>query len=232
VLPDVDWLPFRHDCPVPVTDYVPLKEPQPASCQQCAQSVARCADFVRSVPECSGLLGQWWDNATFDLARLSQGQRLEGVRRTRTISLANNCFIPCARNCWFDCRREPGEGVRVLDYHQPIGSQLARDAIRQDIKGWPDQALASYVEHGATYPDLPHALTLGPQLLSLADGFDRAQKELTELVDRGWYELFRHYPFFPFHMCPKGCTERKLAKDRPRPTTDASHPPCGSDGLA
>ena len=230
-LTDTSWLPFRHDCPVPVTDYVPRKPPQPATCQECATSVTSCSDFVRSVPECSGLLQEWWANATHDLARLSEGSRLEGVRRTRTISLTHNCFIPCARDCWFDCRQERTSGVQVLDYHQPIESQLTRSNIRTDMAGWPDQALASYVEYGATYPDLPHALTLGPQLLSLANGFDRAQKELAELVGKRWYGQYPHFPFFPFHMCPKGCTERKL-EDRPRPTTDASHPPCDCHGRA
>jgi hypothetical protein len=38
-LTDTSWLPFRHDCPVPVTDYVPRKPPQPATCQECATSV-------------------------------------------------------------------------------------------------------------------------------------------------------------------------------------------------
>ena len=231
-LPEVDLLPFRHDCPVPVTDYVPRKAPQPESCHTCAQTVATCADFVLPGAACQGQLDEWWANATADLERLSQGLRLEGARRTRTISLASNCFIPCARDCWFDCRREQEEGVRVLDYWQPIESQLNRDVIRPEMEGYPDQALASYIEYGSTYPDLPHSLTLGPQLLSLAEGFDRAQKELAELVGNGWYGLFRHFPFFPFHMCPKGCTERKLEKDRPRPTTDASHPPCNSDGTA
>ena len=225
-------LPFSHDCPVPVTDYVPRQPQQPVSCNSCAASVSSCSEFILPVPRCRGLMDQWWDNATYDFERLRNGLRLEGHRRTRTIALADDCFIPCARGCWFDCRREASHGVSTLDYHQEIGSQLNRQAMREGLRGWPDQALASYVEHGVVYPDLPHILTLGPQLLSLADGFDRAQKELSELVSRGWYALFAHFAFFPFHMCPKGCTERKLEADRPRPTTDGSHPPCYPDGSA
>ena len=154
------------------------------------------------------------------------------MRRTRTISLADNCFIPCARGCWFDCRKETTDGVQVLDYQQDIESQLNRETIRELITGWPDQAMASYVEHGALYRELPHSLTLSPQLLSLADGFERGQREMVDLVQRGWYALFTHFAFFPFHMCPHGCTERKLEQDRPRPTTDGSNPPCYPDGRA
>ena len=36
--------------------------------------------------------------------------------------------------------------MQVLDYHQSIGSQLERSNIRVDMLGWPDQALASFVE--------------------------------------------------------------------------------------
>ena len=44
--------------------------------------------------------------------------------------------------------------------------------------------------------------------------------------------VFPHLTFFPGHFCPKGCTERKLECDRPRPTTDGSNPPCHTDGTA
>ena len=73
-------------------------------------------------------------------------------------------------------------------------------------------------------------LVLPHQLNSLADGFSRAQDELAKLVQAGWYALFRYLAWFPGHWCPKGCTERKLESDRPRPTTDGSNPPCHPDG--
>ena len=230
--PRLDSLPFTHDCPVPVTDYVPRKAQQPSRCQACADTVSRCEEFILPVPACRGLVDQWWQNATADFERLRLQRRLEGVRKARTISLADDCMRPCTRGCWFDCRSEETEGVKVLDYQQDVGSQLNREKVRESIRGWPDQALASFVEYGILYPELPHILTLAPQLLSLADGFWRAQKELAELVQRGWYALFRHFPFFPFHMCPNGCTERKLEIERPRPTTDGSNPPCFPDGTA
>jgi hypothetical protein len=71
--------------------------------------------------------------------------------------------------------------------------------------------------------DLPYQIVLTPQLQSLAFAFDKTQSELRELVDRGWYALFDYLPFVPMRMHPKGATERKL-EDRPRPTTDGSHP--------
>ena len=229
--PELDGLPFSHECPVPVTDYVHRKPPQPPSCGQCAATVTRCDQFIMPVPRCTGIVQQWWDNATFDFEQLRLDRRLDGVRRTRTIALGRDCFIPCARECWFDCRSQHEGVVVALDYHQPIGSQLDRASLRDDMRGWPDQALASYVELGAVLtPDMPHMLVLPHQLTSLADGFSRAQEELAKLVQEGWYALFRHLVWFPGHLCPKGCTERKLESDRPRPTTDGSNPPCFPDG--
>ena len=71
--------------------------------------------------------------------------------------------------------------------------------------------------------DLPLQIVLTPQLKSLSAAFDRTQLELHEVVDRGWYALFTFLPFIHVRMHPKGATERKL-ENRPRPTTDGSHP--------
>ena len=89
---------------------------------------------------------------------------------------------------------------------------------------WPDQELRSHMEFGVRFgTDLPLQIVLTPQLKSLAAAFDRTQKELRELIDKGWYGVFDFLPFIPMRMHPKGATERKL-EDRPRPTTDGSHP--------
>ena len=89
---------------------------------------------------------------------------------------------------------------------------------------WPDQELRSHLEYGVRFgAALPLQLILTPQLLSLADAFDRTQLELSQLVQRGWYALFDYFPYVPLRMHPKGATERKL-ENRPRPTTDGSHP--------
>ena len=71
--------------------------------------------------------------------------------------------------------------------------------------------------------------TLSPQLLSLADGYIKGQEELVTLATKHWYDFFDWVPFFPGHTCPKGSTCREL-EDRPRPTTNGTHPPCASDG--
>jgi len=76
--------------------------------------------------------------------------------------------------------------------------------------------------------ELPLHIVLTPQLKSLAAAFDRTQQELKELVDLGWYALFDYLPFIPIRMHPKGSTERKW-ENRPRPTTDCSHPHAGQD---
>lgn len=89
---------------------------------------------------------------------------------------------------------------------------------------WPDQELRSHMQFCVRFgTDLPLQIVLTPQLKSLAAAFDRTQKELRELIDKVWYGAFDFLPFVPMRMHPKGATERKL-EDRPRPTTDRSHP--------
>ena len=115
-----------------------------------------------------------------------------------------------------------------LDYHQEIDAhasvRLNRQLLVDTMHAWPDQELRSHMHYGVRFgSNLPLQLVLTPQLKSLASAFQRTQSELRELVDRGWYALFDYLPFVPLRMHPKGATERKL-ENRPRPTTDGSHP--------
>jgi hypothetical protein len=92
------------------------------------------------------------------------------------------------------------------------------------MESWPDQELRSHIKYGVRFgANLPLQVVLTPQLKSLAAAFERTQKELRNLIDKGWYAIFDYLPFVPLRMHPKGATERKL-ENRPRPTTDGSHP--------
>ena len=89
---------------------------------------------------------------------------------------------------------------------------------------WPDQQLRSHLKYGVRFgAQLPLQVVLTPQLKSLAAAFDKTQQELHDLAARGWYAIFDYLPFLPIRMHPKGATDRKL-ENRPRPTTDGSHP--------
>ena len=231
--PALDHLPFEFSCPVPITDFTERLPNQPATCDACAARVNSCAEFILPSANCQGLVDEWWANATHDFELLRNGERLEGRRRTRTVALGDNCFLPCAHGCWFDCRRQSEGIVTTLRYDQDVDSQLDREYVASVASGWPDQAIISSIYHGAVItPPMPHILVLCPQLLGLADGFALVQSELAKLVKRKWYGLFEGPAFFPGHHCPKGCEKRKLESCRPRPTTDGSNPPCCSDGQA
>ena len=223
--PILDSIPFSHECPVPVTDFVPRAPAQPAQCSTCAATVSTCTELILNVPRCTGLMEEWRANATHDFEILRSGERLDGRRRTRFVALGRDCFVPCARECWFDCRRQEEGIVQALDYYQDIDSQVDRDFIRANMEGWPDQETASNLAYGALVsPAMPHMLVLCNQLLSLADGFALVQAGLMDLAAKGWYAIFAHIPFMPGHFCPKGMTTRALEKDNPRPTTDGSAP--------
>jgi hypothetical protein len=179
---------------------------------------------------CAGVLKEWWENATADFQALAAGQALRH-RRTRTVALGEDCIIPCARGCVWDCR-VPGR-VFPLDYSRDVDDGVAvsldRETLVADMADWPDQELRSHLKFGVRFgADLPFQIVLTPQLKSLAAAFSRTQEELRQLVDRGWYGLFDYLPFIPVRMHPKGATERKL-ENRPRPTTDGSHPHNGQD---
>ena len=215
-------VPFSFPTPIVATIWKDRKPPQ--SCQSCP-GVSHCSQLIIQSPSCSGLLQEWWGNATADFVRLATDSVLE-LRLTRTIALGQDCLLPCARDCIWDCR-VPGQ-VRPLDYHQEVDAhasiRLNRQLLVDSMHSWPDQELRSHMHYGVRFgADLPLQLVLTPQLKSLATAFERTQRELRELVDRGWYALFDYLPFVPLRMHPKGATERKL-ENRPRPTTDGSHP--------
>lgn len=160
--------------------------------------------------------------ATADFLLLAANRPLD-PRLTPTIALGQQCLLPCARNCVWDCRQHGR--VVPLDFEADIdfGVELSLDRAA-DMQEWPDQELCSHMAYGVRFgAELPLQLVLMPQLKSLATAFDRTQAELRGLVSRGWYQLFDPLPFLPIRMHPKGATERRL-ENRPRPTTDGSHP--------
>jgi hypothetical protein len=93
--PALDHLPFEFSCPVPITDFTERLPNQPATCDACAARVNSCAEFILPSANCQGLVDEWWANATHDFELLRNGERLEGRRRTRTVALGDNCFLPC-----------------------------------------------------------------------------------------------------------------------------------------
>ena len=215
-------VPFSHPTPLLATSWLDRKPRQ--VCSAC-RSVRHCAQLLLPTCRCAGLLDEWWANATSDFKELAAGRSLQ-VRHTQTIAIGQNCFRPCARGCVWDCRLS--NQVVPLDYWAEIDSgvelALNRKALVAGMEHWPDQELRSHLQHGVRFgADLPLQLVLTPQLKSLAFAFAKTQSELRDLVDRGWYAIFDHIPFMPSRMHPKGATARKL-EDRPRPTTDGSHP--------
>jgi len=105
-------VPFAYPTPIVVTPWVERKPRQ--SCTTCP-AVTHCSQLLAPEPRCTGPLEDWWRNATQDFVLLSQGLPLE-PRLTATIALGQDCLLPCAHGCVWDCRR-PGT-VTPLDFHQ------------------------------------------------------------------------------------------------------------------
>lgn len=215
-------VPYSFPTPIVATQWLERKPEQ--TCGVCP-GVTHCAQLISPEPRCLGALQDWWVKASTDFVTLARGLPLE-PRHTPTLALGQDCLIPCARNCVWDCR-VPGK-VQPLNYSAEIDQaatiSLDRDLLVAAMSDWPDQELRSHLRYGVRFgADLPFQIVLTPQLKSLAGAFDRTQRELRELIDKGWYALFDFFPFIPLRMHPKGATERKL-ENRPRPTTDGSHP--------
>ena len=215
-------VPFSHPTPIPVTSWIPRKPQQ--VCQTCPNA-SHCSQLILPEARCAGAIAEWWEHASYDFAALAAGRGLD-ARRTQTLAIGQDCFLPCAQGCVWDCRVP--HVVSPLDYSAPVDQDVAlsldRDALVEAMADWPDQGLRSHLHYGVRFgADLPLQLVLTPQLKSLAFAFDKTQLELRELADRGWYALFDYLPFMPSRMHPKGATARKL-ENRPRPTTDGSHP--------
>ena len=205
-----------------MTPWVPRKPQQ--VCRECP-GVTHCAQLILPEPRCAGTIAAWWANATYDFEALAAGRGIQS-RRTQTVAIGQGCFRECAPNCVWDCLIP--NVVIPLDCSAPLNQNvqlsLDRSAFVDAMPDWPDQGLRSHLQFGVRFgADLPLQLVFTPQLKSLAFAFDKTQQELRELADRGWYALFDYLPFMPSRMHPKGATARKL-ENRPRPTTDGSHP--------
>ena len=152
---ELESLPFTHDCPVPVTEFQKLSPPQPESCTRCAATVQHCAEFILPNDECLGAVERWTSNAILDFERLSKGERLEGHRQTSTIALGRNCFIPCVRECWFDCRKQEEGVVTALDYQTGL--------VRSDTENDDDQEAKQFKWAIADSLKVEHSSKVGPR---------------------------------------------------------------------
>ena len=108
-----------------------------------------CWELILPDQRCAGALSKWWDAATADFRRLAQGLELE-PRLAQTLALGQDCLLPCARNCVWDCRT-PGV-VKPLNYSaeidQDVAISLDRAKLVDAMRDWPDQELRSHMEYG------------------------------------------------------------------------------------
>ena len=71
---------------------------------------------------------------------------------------------------------------------------------------------------------LTQQVVLLPHMVDLAPAYGKVEKELKRLQGLGYYEFFRHPPFFPIRCNKNGAVVRKHEPNRPRRKTDGSAP--------
>ncbi len=93
------------------------------------------------------------------------------------------------------------------------------------VSPWPDQELVSQVVNGVQFrAHMPLQIVMLPHLVSLPLGFTSVDKEVTDFVERGWYQRTLGLPFLPLRAMGQGAAARKSDPLRFRRTTDGGGP--------
>jgi hypothetical protein len=106
-----------------------------------------------------------------------------------------------------------------------MDTHLHLDYLRSRLREYPDQYLVANLLEGVRLDaDLELHTVLVPHLTSLPLGFASVEKELQRLHEKGWYDFFNAFPFWPMYLNGQGATARKLEPDRFRRTTEGGGP--------
>ena len=71
---------------------------------------------------------------------------------------------------------------------------------------------------------MPLQIVLLPHLVSLPLGFASVEKELTNVLEHGWYQRTDGLPFLPFRAMGQGAASRNSNPQKFRRTTDGGGP--------
>lgn len=209
--------PFSEFCVPPITSPVPMPAPQVAP-----------ADFQPRGPR--DLLYPWalqaiedWMQAQLvDLHAYAASGGTAPRTHNKVLALSQSAFLPPARGIIWDLR---GDVPTPLDFAAPINTHLNLDRILGELHDFPDKALLSYLKHGVQFHlDVDLSITLIPHLTSYATGLESIERELSELVKDGYYDLFDKLPFLPIRMNAEGSTPRKHEPARVRRIIDGGAP--------
>ena len=158
-----------------------------------------CAGFVANTAldlvdaEARAELHEWFEAAWKDAQCLEQhGENCDRSDKPRSIAIGQTQVHQCARGYVWDCRERP---CRLLQHDGAISTDWDLDYLRDKLKGYPDQRLASNVLEGVRLEaDLDLITVLCPQLVSIGIGHESVQKTVRELKKRHFYDFSRPFP--------------------------------------
>ena len=155
----------------------------------------------------------------------------QAVQRLVPLVIGQDEFLPLARGVVWDCRDIESMGhCSPLDPALPPNSDLNSAYILQQfgpagVSPWPDQELVSQVVNGVQFrAHMPLQIVMLPHLVSLPLGFASVDKEVTDFLERGWYQRTLGLPFLPLRAMGQGAAARKSDPSRFRRTTDGGGP--------
>jgi len=127
--------------------------------------------------------------------------------RPETLVIGQEGFLPQARGCIWDCRREHEGVIEPLDVTRVPASDWDREWLEQQLRDYPCRETVSHICEGADLKaDLPLSFCFTPHLFSIADrdAYASAYKDLLKLKQRGWYGWFTDMPFAPWGTSGQG----------------------------
>jgi len=219
--PQLASVPFASRCYPPVTEPVSLPTPQtpppgfkPHSLRDLVEDVVLdelIPNFVRQQLE--------------DLHAYRRDGPAAVRNFNRVLAIGQDLFKPAARGIIWDLRDwHQGGEIKPLAPDEPIETHFNLEYLRDEMRDFPDQELASFIADGVQFhADIELQLCFMPHLTSLKYGIESVASELKKLAEKGWYGLFENIPFLPCRVQPQGAVPRKL-EERWRRVMEAGAP--------
>ena len=192
-------------------------------------------DILLPTSACRGKVDRWMRRMVQFMQCAEQVGADCQYLRPPAIAVGQECQVEQARGLVWDFTFERSECGVPLDFRTPVESNLNVDFLLQELQGYPDQRLISYIAEGVRFEaEVELQAVLVPHLLSLTQGFANVRKEVFRLEAMRWYRFYDAIPFWPIYCNGQGCVPRKLEIGRPRRSTECGGPrkeTCDETGL-
>ena len=178
----------------------PRAQTAPAGFQPACKADLLTTDCIRQIET-------WFDGALQWMLSFVHPGEEAAPPRPETLVIGQEGFLPQAKGCVWDCRRERDGVIVPLDVTTTPASDWNREWLAEQLQDYPCKETISHICEGADLKaDLPLSFCFTPHLFSIADkeAYASAYKDLLKLKAKGWYEWFTDVPFAPWGTSGQG----------------------------